>query len=274
MARFRLIEFAHPESNTSMILHMKTSRLLTIAGLLVSAASADALSTLDLTTAGASGTINGGFFQQVPNQSTGTGVIEPFVRLQATGQEFPESGFNTDLAPMPTVKTGIWTHDILLSAIPVVNRGGIDYYQILLDINQNSGGSNELLSLNELEIYTRTGALTSADEYSDLTGGATLVWDLDETEDWTIELNYSLNPGSGSGDMFAYIPVSDVGTDGTKNFYLFSSFGVPNGPNDGFEEWAVVRAPTTQVPDGGGTVALLGLALAGIASARRFMKKA
>ena len=36
---------------------------------------------LDLTTAGASGFINGAFFQQVPDQSTGTGVIDPFVRL-------------------------------------------------------------------------------------------------------------------------------------------------------------------------------------------------
>jgi len=223
---------------------------------------------LNLTSTGASGFVNGGFFQQISPQTTGTGVIEPFLRVQGNGTE---SGFNTSLNnPMPDVKTGIWTHDILLSAIPKVTVNGIEYYQFLLDINQNTGGDNNFLSLNELEIYTRTGALTSADEYADLST-ATKVWDLDSGPDGdsVIKLDYDLNPGSGAGDMFAYIPVSALGTDGTKNLYLYTQFGIPNGSNDGFEEWAVLKpAVTPPVPDAASSIALLGMALFGLGTIR------
>lgn len=224
---------------------------------------------LDLTTAGASGFINGGYFVQVPDQTTGTGVIEPFVRIQANGTE---EGYNTDLKPMKDVKTGIWTHEITLAEIPVVKLGGIDYYEFLLDINQNQGQDHEILSLNELEIYTKTGPLASADEYSDL-AAATKVWDMDALADETITLDYSLNAGSGSGDMKAYIPVSAIGNDGTKNLYLYSKFGDPHQSNDGFEEWAVIKAPTTtSVPDGGSTLALMGSGIAAIGFFARRLK--
>lgn len=243
-------------------------KLGVIGGIMAVGASAHALTTLDLTTAGANGNLNGGFFQQVPDQSTGTGVIEPFVRLQNNGAE---QGYNTGLSPMPDVKTGTWTHEILLSAVPVVGIGGINYYQFLLDVNQT--GANPLISLNALQIYLKTGTLASADDLGDL-AAATKVWDLDvgANGDSAITLDFSLNSGSGSGDMFAYIPVTALGTDGTKNLYLYSQFGnIPEDPaeyptNDGFEEWAVLRAPTTttSVPDGGATLALLGFGLAGM----------
>jgi hypothetical protein len=254
---------------------MKTNLIkITSISVLLAGASAQAI-TLDLTTAGSSGSANGGFFQQVADQSTGTGVIDPFLRIQ---NGTSEAGFNTSLNdPMPDVKTGIWTHDILLSAIPIVNISGKSYYQILLDINQT--GANPLLSLNALQIWLKTGTFTgagAADEYTDLTGGATKVWDLDVGVDGDsrIDMDYSLNSGSGSGDMFAYIPVSAVGTDGTKNLYVYSEFGAPGNPsNDGFEEWAVVGTPTTTtVPDGGLTVILLGAGFAALGAGRRFLK--
>ena len=57
---------------------------------------------LNLTTAGSSGqlvsTVGGNaFFQQIPPQSTGTGVIDSFLRVQANTAE---DGFNTSSRPL------------------------------------------------------------------------------------------------------------------------------------------------------------------------------
>lgn len=230
---------------------------------------------IDLTTAGSSGTANGGFFQQIPDQSTGTGVIEPFVRLQ---NRPTEEGYNTGTGdPMPHVKEGLWTHELLVSEVPTVTLGLIEYYQFLLDINEQGSTSGSLITLYELEIWTKTGTLASANEYADLAnGGATKVWDLDSGPDGDskIELNYLLNSGSGSGDMFAYIPVPSVGTDGSKNLYLYSAFGTPQASDAGFEEWAVLEAGTpNRVPDGGTTLVSLGVALLGLGAMRKHLAR-
>ena len=47
--------------------------------------------------------------------------------------------------------------------------------------------------------------------------------------------------GSGSGDLFMYIPMNTLGTNMSSYIYLFSQFGAISGyeNNDGFEEWAV-----------------------------------
>ena len=65
-----------------------------------------------------------------------------------------------------------------------------------------------------------------------------------------IRLDYSLNAGSGSGDMFLYVldAVFDaVFTAGFTNVILYSQFGLnpgPNRSNDGFEEWATLNGVT------------------------------
>lgn len=87
---------------------------------------------LDLTGAGASGTINGGIFQQIDSQSTGTGVIEPFLRLKANGNE---AGYNTDgtLGGSFDQLSGAWNYDLLLSSVPIKNLDTVSYYQFLLE---------------------------------------------------------------------------------------------------------------------------------------------
>src|SRR5262245_62227558 len=78
-----------------MLAHPRPSRWA-VAGLLVltaTASSARAEIIIDLTAYGASGSSQGAHFFQVNPQPTGTGFVDPFVRIQRTGTE---RGYNTE----------------------------------------------------------------------------------------------------------------------------------------------------------------------------------
>jgi len=255
---------------------------------------------LDLTTTGATATstanIGGSFtVTQISPQSTGTGVIDSFLRVQSNGQE---RGYNTDIGTPLDDKGGGFTRSLLLSEVPNVTIGGVDYYQFLLDINQvNSGGSN-LLSLSQIQIFQAANdqlhtALTEATDPAGPNNGtsaliafgaATEVFRMSSTAVnafTSIELDYNLNPGSGAGDMFLYVRRDAFSTNATLDqVILFSQFGIPNGTagtNDGFEEWAVLKSNDQpcltcnldEVPEPG-TIFLLGTGLSlGAARLRR-----
>jgi hypothetical protein len=55
------------------------------------------------------------------NESSGTGLFDPFVRLQGSPTE---KGYNTNGPVAFDTKSGIWTHAILATAIPVVDCDG------------------------------------------------------------------------------------------------------------------------------------------------------
>jgi len=213
--------------------------------------------TIDLTTAGATSGVktssSGDSFivTQIDPQSTGTGVIDSFLRVQANGNQ---EGYNTTLGTPLNDKGGAFTRALLLSEVPIVNLGGTDYYQFLLDINQTS--SDGLLSLNQIQLFTSSTDradgvvnLTGTEPHLSFTGGSTteqFVLASTFSNPFSIELNYNLNPGSGAGDMFFYVAKSGISPLAGQNFLiLYSQFGTPPGPNDtndGFEEWAVLKS--------------------------------
>ena len=179
----------------------------------------------DLTSDGAScgPALYNAIFAEVSPQPTGTGYIDPF--LQARGQQ--------------------------LSEVPVKIIDGVAYREFFLDISESNAHANELLSLDELRIYLSSeGARDSYNSTTKTLDGLTAVYDLDAAGDNWIKLDYSLNRGSGSGDMVAYIPDSLFTGPSSQYVYLFSRFGDQPGQKSdaGFSEWWVGPVTASNTP--------------------------
>jgi hypothetical protein len=150
-----------------------------------------------------------------------------------------------------------------LYEVPVFKIDGIDYREFVLDINQRGTTNGRMLSLDQIEIYLATKpGLTGYPS-----GLGTLVYELDDGADNWIKLNAKLNHGSGSGDMFAYIPDSlFTGDDYDYDYvYFYSKFGENCPINGGFEEWAVRNGEPMPVIPAPGAIVLssIGLCLIG-----------
>jgi len=212
--------------------------------------------TLDLTSVGASGTINGALFQQAAPQPTGTGFIDSFLRLQNKGME---QGYNTDARPVQfdEKKDATFTHSLLLSDVPIVNINGTNYRQFLLDTNEENSAKGRYLSLDGLQIFqSPVGNLNNFPNLGDK------IYDLGNN---SVLLDDNLNHGSGSGDMFLNIPDSFF-TSSNPYVTLYSHFGDADGTSDGgFEEGAVLKGSST--PPVNPVPAPATLVFAGLASA-------
>jgi hypothetical protein len=174
--------------------------------------------------------------------SSGTGTFDPFVRVQGSPTE---AGYNTNGTEEFDTKTGKWTHAIKLSDIPIVNYDSGLFREFQVDINEQTGGDNEYVSLDVIEIY-----LTDDPDITGYPFGskATMVWELDEDCDRWLKLNYSLNPGSGKRDLRVLIPDSyffgpdycayqAIGCD--TYLVTYWQLGLHYTSDDGFEEWGV-----------------------------------
>jgi len=193
---------------------------------------------VDLTTLGSSGEINGALFQQSNAQPTGTGLINSFVRLQGSGVE---RGYNTDARPLQFNENSSpkFTRSLRLADVPVVIVNGVAYREFLLDINQKA--SAPLLSLDELKIFLGDrGNLSGYDANSGKLANLDAAYNLDAGGNHSVLMNYSLNNGSGSGDVSVLIPDRFFAASSSNPYiYLYSSFGQDAAANSGFEEWAV-----------------------------------
>ena len=154
-------------------------------------------------------------------QPTGTGVIRPFLRVQANNTE---QGYNTSGGTPFDAKAGPWTHDIRLSDLEAsrISLNGTDYYRLLLDANE-PGGNKSFISLDRLEFYTSSvGSKTT----TDVPSLGTLRYSLDAGENSYVLIDASRNHGSGSGDIHAFIPVATFAGANQSDFvYRFTRFG-------------------------------------------------
>lgn len=189
------------------------------------------------------------------NESSGTGIFDPFVRLQGAPTE---KGYNTDGAVAFDTKSGQWTKAILASAIPVVDcdgtgAGTATCWELFVDINESN--TAKYISLNEVEVWFTTNKDLVG--YVDPTGfpvasGATQVYDFSGEI-----LIHDVNQGSGRGDLRYLIPLANIDAFTSSTYFvLYSKWGTSTaaapdgktyGSEGGFEEWKVRKAPNVSI---------------------------
>jgi hypothetical protein len=268
-------------SSLLSIVHRHLSKITVACSALVLATTAAQAAVVNLTTANASGSIGAATFTQFDPQSTGTGVFDAFVQVSPGGNDTSSSAYNTTVNGVFNVgASDQHNRSIFLSDVPVINGSR----RFVLDINENNNAAgDQFLSLDNIRLYVGGASNPSTTDLNSATLG-TLIYNMDSGANNTVALNYALNAGSGSGDMFfllsndlfaGFAPTSvvtlysafgaDLGTLAPGN-----AFGLPAGvygQSDGFEEWGA-PGPASTVPDGGSTIALMGgalLFLAGLA---------
>lgn len=250
------------------------AKALSGVALLALASSAYSASQLDLTIVGNSGTINGATYTQMAQQPTGTGYIDPFVRVGMQGSAGKDTvqAYNTTVnGVFNNSNEDNWNHAIQFGDLQVLTNpnNGSQFVRFLLDINQTS--ANPKLNLEDVQIFISKTGDQSTETLNgtgllQLADSARLVYRMDygllDPGDNKVTLDYSLNSGSGSGDMYLDIPVSmftsafsggsaynTAAKQSSAYVYLYSKFGsIPYTNNDGFEEWAFL----SRTDDGGG----------------------
>lgn len=198
---------------------------------------------------------------------TGTGVFPAFVQIQGDGEaggtnydddddSSTEEGFNTSWreagspdSPVLDTDNGLPNnHDLLLSAVPLVEIDDVLYREFRLDLGE--GGADEI-TLDSLILYwSPTGSQSTLAGLNEIynmdggtdgkTGGAADVDGHILLEGW--------QSGQGGSDYKFYIPESYFVASGVSfddYVYLYSAF---SNADSEFEEWSVASTSLT-APD-------------------------
>jgi uncharacterized repeat protein (TIGR01451 family) len=186
------------------------------------------------------------------NQSSGTGIFDPFVRLQGAPTQ---EGYNTNGAVEFQTKAGQWTKAILASAIPIVDCDGLGSgtatcWELFVDINESNTAKH--VSLNEVEIWFTTN--------QNLVGYPQnfTAPDTKQVYDFSGEiLIHDVNQGSGRGDLRFLVELANIDAwTSTTYFVLYSEWGTSTGTpapgknfqsEGGFEEWKVRKTANVSI---------------------------
>src|SRR5256714_7324689 len=105
-------------------------------------------------------------FQFTQPQPTGTGYIDPFLRVQASPSE---QGYNTSGGTPFDDKGGPWTHDIKFSDLQstAISLNGQQYFVIMVDLNEPNGAKSTI-DLTNIQFYTSASGSKNTTDLSQL----------------------------------------------------------------------------------------------------------
>ncbi|MGG5823335.1 DUF7507 domain-containing protein [Falsiroseomonas sp. HW251] len=204
-------------------------------------------------TSGGTATINGAVFVAEFDSGTGSGVLQPFVRIQESGTE---NGANNDpaLGQFEDVKPAFLSLVTVnsLAALPATPDIPFESYAFVLDIGE-PGGKASLITLETLKVFVSSKATlyySNGDWHDAALGGSvvslTPIYDLDAGlgGNTSVLLDGDLvGSGNGKTDLGVFIPTSLF--TGGQYVYLYSEF---SGTDGSFEEWAGIWADTIPTP--------------------------
>jgi uncharacterized repeat protein (TIGR01451 family) len=182
--------------------------------------------------------------------STGTGVFDPFLAIQAAPTE---EGFNTD-SGLPLDDThDAFTHSILLNTVPQVTIGDVTYLEFRVDLNESNSDTDGLIMLQQLKIFQEaTGTQTEADWNGTDFGTGDPVYTIGDDTD--VLLNAKWDAGSGKGDYVFLIPISNFDFSGEDPYIVvYMQMGSdsrkdPEASDSGFDEFGVLSVVNETPP--------------------------
>ncbi len=226
------------------------------------------------------------FLQFDEDESSGTGVFDPFVRLSAnTLQQQGVNSSGRNLVWDENSAPG-FTRDLKLDEVPTIECpfgftgfAGQTCREFALDINEVGSTPLWFLSLDATRVYVSEqpnicdvtvckNGQNNPFEFDPFAldfgvAGAQLIWAMDGLKEtnYGIGLNFQLDNGSGRADLVMYIPesvfppaISDacpydqgLGDDCPYFVHFYSHFGADQTQDDGFEEWDVRVLPIVLV---------------------------
>ena len=206
-----------------------------------------------------SGTANGALFEVGSIHPAGTGVFEPFLTIQANGDE---QGYNGSNNNFDTKRVPQWNHEIRFSDMTQTTIGGTAYYGFAIDVNEPNGGGKADITLTDLRIYTSSTiqTSTSVDGSGDFNGSlGALRYDLGNNEVYYVDRHH----GSGESDINVYVPVSlFAGAQGNDYVYMYQRWGSADAMTEGgFEETRLI-AGITPIPELNALFPIVGLMVA------------
>ena len=126
--------------------------------------------TCNLWTNGSSWTVEGATYTQMPDQPTGTGFIDSFVRVGGANMPIVK-GYNTTVnGVFQNLSDDTFNHQITVGQVGVVTVGGVNVMRFLLDINQISAGNGAKLNLDDVQIFISTKANQSVTTFTGTEG--------------------------------------------------------------------------------------------------------
>lgn len=190
--------------------------------------------------------------------------VYTFLRIESLPGISTTEGYNTDASLVKTQnpKKQQLSHSLKLSDVPIVNIGGKDYREFILNINEpgKTKANPDLakIVLEKLQIFL--GNASNLANYPNFNGKASKTFDLDQNS----VLLQDINIDRGGHDYFVYISNSfftDSNKGAKKYVYLFSKFSDAEGRD---VEWAVRKLdqasllPTIPAGAGGSGGGILG----------------